>query len=51
MREARFVMGSMLYHLLPIGINFSIDKLADYGMFSKDTILSNKNKDSNIHMI
>ncbi len=26
MREAGFVRDSMLYHLLPIGINFSIDK-------------------------
>ncbi len=26
MREARF-MDSMVYHLLPVGINFSIDKL------------------------
>ncbi len=29
MREARFIciLDSMLYHLLPIGNNFSIDKL------------------------
>ena len=38
MSEARFVRDSMLYHLLPIGINFSIDKLKVVSQTDKEKI-------------